>query len=192
MLELLQDHEGPFKCRDGRSDTILHSEIGFSKALLSRGYGLESLMKRYEGLAFSQQDKSTWGCNGLQNPTTEDTLYDGSYVSAMEGMFVKVKASFLAAGNEFATSTVAFHQWQEAADAGDASGISGTRYQHASAAAALAISEAQSKGLACFDFDYYISQNGWPSGAKEVDHKLMFQHFVYVGQFLDYAFQWTC
>jgi hypothetical protein len=133
------------------------------------------------------QDKSIWGCNALQNPTTEDTLYDGTYVSALEGMFVKVKEEFIIRGDEFATSTVAYQRWMDAAGAN----VSSTAYQHASSSTLAAIEEAR-RHEACFDAGYYAQQNGLQTGGAALDGRLLFQHFVYLGQFFGYAWRPTC
>ena len=43
-------------------DTIYHSEVGASRAVLNAGYTLDSLMLRYKNVDWRNQ--SNWGCNG--------------------------------------------------------------------------------------------------------------------------------
>ena len=51
-----------FACYDSMWDTIYHSEVGASKAVLDAGYTLDSLMLRYKNVDWRNQ--SNWGCNG--------------------------------------------------------------------------------------------------------------------------------
>lgn len=43
-------------------DTIWYSELGSSLVLLNKGYNIDSLMLRYQGIDW--RNKSNWGCNG--------------------------------------------------------------------------------------------------------------------------------
>ena len=51
-------------------DTIYHSEVGASKAVLDAGYTLDSLMLRYKNVDWRNQ--SNWGCNGECAPRFGD------------------------------------------------------------------------------------------------------------------------
>ena len=42
-------------------DTIYHSEVGASRAILNAGYTLDALMLRYKGVDWRNQ--SNWHCN---------------------------------------------------------------------------------------------------------------------------------
>lgn len=128
-------------------------------------------------------NKTLWGCNAIQNPTTEDTLYDGTFVGPLEVMFVKMKASF--ANEEFASSTAAYQRWME--ERGGPLGT--TRYQHASSITLAAIEQAK-RLEDCFDAAYYALENGLGPGAGDrLRSKRLFNHFVHVGQFLGYAWR---
>ena len=61
-LKVLQDDGKVFACYDDMWDTIYHSEVGASRAVLNAGYTLDSLMLRYKGVDWRNQ--SNWGCNG--------------------------------------------------------------------------------------------------------------------------------
>lgn len=61
-LKILQDNEKVFACYESMWDTIYHSEVGASKAVLDAGFTLDSLMLRYKGVDWRNQ--SNWGCNG--------------------------------------------------------------------------------------------------------------------------------
>ena len=59
-LDVLLD-AGVFAKYDKLSDTVFHSELGSSKAILDAGYQLDSFMTRYQGVRWS--DTRNWGCN---------------------------------------------------------------------------------------------------------------------------------
>ncbi len=50
-----------FGCYENLLDTVWHSEVGASKAILDAGYSLDSLMLKYQGVDWS--NKAAWRCN---------------------------------------------------------------------------------------------------------------------------------
>ena len=66
-LQVLQRNEKVFACYESMWDTIYHSEVGASRAVLDAGFGLDSLMLRYKNVDWRNQ--SNWGCNGECVPT---------------------------------------------------------------------------------------------------------------------------
>ena len=61
-LKILQEDGKVFACYEDMWDTIYHSEVGASRAVLNAGYTLDSLMLRYKNVDWRNQ--SNWGCNG--------------------------------------------------------------------------------------------------------------------------------
>ena len=53
-------------------DTIWYSELGSSLVLLNKGYNIDSLMLRYQGIDW--RNKSNWGCNGGCVHTCQTTV----------------------------------------------------------------------------------------------------------------------
>jgi len=50
-----------FQCYTNMWDVIYYSELGSTWAVLSAGYGIDSLMLRYQGVDWTDLD--TWDCN---------------------------------------------------------------------------------------------------------------------------------
>lgn len=61
-MEVLKSDGNVFNCYESMWDTIYHSEVGSSHAVLKAGYTLDSLMLRYQGVDWHNQ--SNWQCNG--------------------------------------------------------------------------------------------------------------------------------
>ena len=60
-MKILQEDGRVLACYEDMSDTIFHSEVGASAAILSQGYTIDSLMMRYQGTDWRNQ--SNWDCN---------------------------------------------------------------------------------------------------------------------------------
>jgi len=50
-----------FKCYESLHDTIWNSELGASGAMFNAGYGIDSLMLKYQGIDWL--DRDNWNCN---------------------------------------------------------------------------------------------------------------------------------
>ena len=60
-LKVLLEEGNVFGCYENLLDTVWHSEVGASKAILDAGYSLDSLMLKYQGVDWS--NKAAWRCN---------------------------------------------------------------------------------------------------------------------------------
>jgi len=60
------------KCHGNMLDTIWHSELGASAAILDAGYNLDCLMVKYQGVDW--RHASFHQCNGRVNPMWEGAL----------------------------------------------------------------------------------------------------------------------
>ena len=55
------DDPGVFECYSSIHETVWHSELGASLAVLNAGFNIDSLMMRYKGIDW--RDRSFWSCN---------------------------------------------------------------------------------------------------------------------------------
>ena len=60
-MQVLQDNGRVLSCHEEMSDAIFYAETGASAAIMDRGYTLDSLMLRYQGINWRNQ--SNWDCN---------------------------------------------------------------------------------------------------------------------------------
>ncbi len=70
------------------NDTISNGEIGASKILLDSGYGIDSLMTKYQGVDFRYN--RTTKCVDQRNPTSKKAA-NGITLDPYEVVFVKIK-----------------------------------------------------------------------------------------------------
>lgn len=61
-LDIWRRDGNVLKCWHSMWDVIWHGELGSSLAVLNAGYGIDSLMLRYQGVNW--RDKANWACNG--------------------------------------------------------------------------------------------------------------------------------
>ena len=59
-LRVLREDGRVLACYEAMSDTIFHAEVGSSAAIMDRGYTIDSLMLRYQGIDWRNQ--SNWNC----------------------------------------------------------------------------------------------------------------------------------
>ena len=78
---MLQAAGSVFSCHASMLDTIWHSEIGASAALLEAGYNLDCLLAKYQGVDW--RNSSFHGCNAGMNPMWEGR-YDGISLNPLE------------------------------------------------------------------------------------------------------------
>jgi hypothetical protein len=89
-LNLLLKHGTIFKCHDSKKETIKNGEIGASQIILNSGFGIDSLMKKYQGMDFRLYENK--GCNNRRNPMVNRGV-DGISLDPFEIVFIKMKNS---------------------------------------------------------------------------------------------------
>ena len=62
LAQVLRADPQVFHCHGSLSETIWHSELGASAAVLAAGYNLDSLMLKYQGVDW-RRGGDTWNCN---------------------------------------------------------------------------------------------------------------------------------
>ena len=60
-LDVLRRDGRVFECYEDMADTIFHSELGASNAVLAANFTIDSLMLRYQGIDW--MDTANWNCN---------------------------------------------------------------------------------------------------------------------------------
>jgi len=98
-LNVLQAGTKVLGCPKDRLDTIYHSELGASRAVLRAGHNIASLLKRYEGIDW--RITSNWKCNNRSNPLGKSNFFGGT-LGPYETMFVKYKTHLLSAADPVA------------------------------------------------------------------------------------------
>ena len=198
-LELLRRNDTVLACYDTMQDVVFYGERGITETILNAGYGLDSLMARYQGMAWqgNRQEIDRLGCNADLNPI-QPGFYDGTDVDPMEVMFVKVKSAFLEAVPPW-PSAVRAHRlslWKE--ERGDPAAAAhnevvprlealSERYQH----------ERASK-LRCFDWEFYLQANKQDPLVDEsiIDRReraaAAYEQFATMGVFEGRPYRWTC
>ncbi len=89
-LDILLKAGTVFACYDNQGATIYKSEIGASRILIDSGFGIGSLMKKYQNMDFRLKENKN--CNNVKNPTF--TNVDGISLDPFEIVFVKLKDEF--------------------------------------------------------------------------------------------------
>jgi len=86
-LDLLLKEGTVFACHENMGQTIYRGEIGASRIILKSGFGIDSLMKKYENMDFRLEKNKN--CNNIKNPTYAGV--DGISLDPFEVVFVKIK-----------------------------------------------------------------------------------------------------
>jgi hypothetical protein len=87
-LNLLLKTGTIFACYEKKEDTIINGELGASQIILNSNFGIDSLMKKYQGADFRW--KINKKCNNMVNPTFNKRV-DGISLDPFEVVFVKIK-----------------------------------------------------------------------------------------------------
>ena len=82
--ELLSAHKTVLYCHADPWDTKFHSDSAASLAILAKGWNLDSLMARYQGVDWRQ--RAAWGCNAGLRPDRL-LLSDGAHHAPYELVF---------------------------------------------------------------------------------------------------------
>lgn len=196
-LDILQSTPGVFKCWPDMASVVLESEIGASRAILDAGYNIDSLMVRYQGLdwrAKALRDADT-PCNEGLNPL-QPGFNDGLDIDPLEVMFVKVKASMLAAGWPHAAKAALIDEWIAAAEVGgDVAITAAKRNAWLDGGAQAAEADAARRGQACFDWRFYLDANSYDLGHfREADEPAAeaWDQFMRMGIFEGRPHRWSC
>ena len=163
---------GVFTCYDKISDTIFHSELGSSKAILDAGYQIDSFMTRYQGVRWS--DKRNWNCNRNVNPYGVH-MNDGITLEAMEVIFVKVK-EHLMEGNPYMQTAVKYDKWYSRADADITKNDFILKKSTFNVPYVLV---GLRRGIRCFDCKFYKIMN--PDLPREWTCQQEYEHYIYDG-----------
>jgi hypothetical protein len=89
-LSLLINNGSIFACHKSHIETIYNGEILASQVIFNAGFGIGSLMKKYQDVDF-RQDKNK-NCNYRQNPSSDNRV-DGISLDPFEVVFIKFKDS---------------------------------------------------------------------------------------------------
>lgn len=187
-LQVLIDDGKVFQCHNDRWNTIYHSELGSSAAILKAGYNLDCFMTRYQGVNW--RDRRNWDCNQRYSCQGE-RFYDGITLDPLEVMFVKVKSFTLSQEVPSSRTAIKYEQWRKQLAISNLSFLSTNEYITQEAKFKTPrILEARARGNMCFDFDFYTKHN--PELQVLTTHEALWKHYVYYGQFEERPHRFTC
>ncbi|KAK9817964.1 hypothetical protein WJX72_005006 [[Myrmecia] bisecta] len=164
-LMVLRNKRTVLNCWSNIGETVMHSELGASKAIIEAGYNLDCLMLRYQGLDW--RDSRASACNANFNPV-QQSFYDGINVDPLEVLFIKVKDSMKAAGWGHVAQAVKYDEWEQQQRQNPPPSAE-ARYAEVATnewtqLAPRRIAEANRHGSACFDHEFYVSANRFDLG----------------------------
>ena len=106
-LNFLLNKSKVFTCHKSMRKAIDNGEIGASRALLRAGYGIDSLMTKYQGLDL--RTNSSAKCLSKRNPTKNNAV-DSLSLDPYEVVFVKVKVNVHKFSNNLKRAVV-YEKW---------------------------------------------------------------------------------
>lgn len=187
-MKLWLDDGNVFGCYSEKLETIFHSELGASLAILKAGYNLDSFMARYQGVDW--RDEKNWRCNDGANPYGE-YYYDGISLNPYEVVFVKVKGDMVQSGWSYAMYAKKYEQWLEASEAHNQEISTNVWKTNTAEIKGPKIAYLRQRGNKCFDFDYFMEVNK-DLPASFPDKEAVWEYFVTGGQFEGRPFRFTC
>jgi len=198
-LNLLRQNETVLACYDTMQDVVFYGERGITETVLNAGYGLDSLMARYQGMDWqgNRQEIDRLGCNGDLNPI-QPGFYDGTDVDPMEVMFVKVKSAFLEAVPPWPSAARArqLALWKE--ERGDPMFAANNEAVPRLEALSERYQRERASKLRCFDWKFYLWANRQDPLVDEsiVDEReraaAAYEQFATMGVYEGRPHRWTC
>lgn len=202
---------GVFNCHDSWEKAVANGELRAAHAIYDAGYSIDSLQLRYEvhgccrthqhaclllktrqGVDWRHEDAT--GCNGGLQPI-QNGLYDGGSVHPLETMFVKVKASMLAANWTGARDAAQYDRWALEQALPTASRLQLLKSNHFLESAPQRLRALKQRGPACFDAQFYLKTNAQDMSAflKEPDAAaLAWDHFLQYGYMEGRTHRFSC
>jgi hypothetical protein len=108
--KVLAAKPGVFRCHTDPWDTRYFSDAGASLTILEAGWGLDSLLTRYQGVDWTRSEN--WQCNQRVRPEFE-LHYDGISITPYETVFVPVSNSMVAAKWSFVEAAARYEEWMD-------------------------------------------------------------------------------
>ncbi|WIA42667.1 hypothetical protein OEZ86_008629 [Tetradesmus obliquus] len=201
-LDVLLSDFSVVGCHSSTWAAKYHSELGAAAAMFKAGYSIDSLMIRYQAVDWSRP--SSWQCNRRWDPAGPgDFSYDGIALDPMEVMFVRVSSGLLAQRVPMAIKALKYSQWAAdvaAAAAGLQHNLTARVLDNAYAAEKgryklPRILSSMMRGIKCFDVAFFLAHNRDTFKNAPMTSRTMqavWKFFVYLGQFEDRPFRYTC
>jgi hypothetical protein len=191
-LDLLRKNATVLACYRTMQDVVFYAERGITETILNAGYGLDSLMMRYQGIDWlaSRDLVDQVGCNEDMNPI-QPGFYDGTDVDPTEVMFVKVKSAFLEAEWPSAVRAHRLSLWRE--ERGDP--VAASHNDAVRRLEALAASYRSTKNASCFDWEFYLQANRQDPLVDENERDkatAAYEQFLSMGIFEGRPHKWRC
>lgn len=200
-LDLIRKNSTVLACYNTMQDVVFYGERGITETILNAGYGLDSLMARYQGMDWSRRGQLATiediGCNADMNPI-QPGFYDGTDVDPMEVMFVKVKSAFLEAVPAWPSAVRANRLSIWKGERGDALAASDNDVLSRLEAEAERLEFQASERSKCFDWAFYLRANRQDTlvdeGITEDEARAAaaYEQFVTMGIFEGRPHRWTC
>lgn len=180
-----------FKCYSNAWDVRYYSDSGASLALMKAGFGIGTLMTKYQGVDW--WNKATWGCNGKVRPDKEMT-YDGISLSPFETLFVPMNNATVSSGWTSSKAARKYGEWMDSQDVADPAPKSINTNEWITDSWRLKSEKLitmNARGPGCFDFKFYLDNN--PDLMYLADKPLaVWEHFLVAGQFQGRTHRFSC
>lgn len=198
-LDLIRKNGTVLACYDTMQDVVFYGERGITETILNAGYGLDSLMARYQGMNWQKNLDivENIGCNADMNPI-QPGFYDGTDVDPMEVMFVKVKSAFLEALPPWPSAVRANRLSIWRMEQGDTIAASHNEIVPRLEALSEQYQRQRVSKLPCFDWEFYLRANKQDPLVDEniADEQeraaAAYEQFVTMGIFEGRPHRWTC
>lgn len=178
--------------------------MGATRAILTSGYSIDSLMIRYQGVDWRDTDVTDpkHPCNGGLNPL-QPKFNDGVDVSPLEAMFVKVKSAMVAAEWPSAVAAVTLDRWLNVTSSSKTKRMKKDVALLESVRSNRWLNEisrkerllAENRGQACFDWEFFLESNAMHLGfmldeddAEDLAWEYFIEHGIYEGR----PYRWQC
>eukprot|EP00892_Ulva_mutabilis_P010141 jgi/Ulvmu1/749/UM010_0123.1 len=185
-MRLLLADGAVFGCYASFHDTIFHSELGASAAILDAGYNLDCFMSRYQGVDW--RDDKVADCNAAVNPFSHGRV-DAVGLTPMELMFIKVKSNMLRLKFPSALAAASYDRWNNETATGRPEVLRNVWVERYWDARAPFILEMAAISPDCFDCDFYVHSN---PDLLDMSCWDAFVHFTNYGQFDARPHRFTC
>ncbi|KIZ01011.1 hypothetical protein MNEG_6952 [Monoraphidium neglectum] len=186
---------GVFGCYASAAVAEHHVAAAAAEAVLQRGWSIDSLMLRYQGINWVREPQH-WHCNAGLSPQQGDWLYDGVPLDPLEVMFVPRQAHLVARDAAAAAHAGRLQAWAQASAGSPETALASAAANGHRVAAArarrLARLEADAmSGAACFDADYYAAVHP-DLGMLAGDAAALYRHYELHGMAEGRRHRWRC
>lgn len=186
-MDVLRTKSKALTCAKDRWEAVWNGELGASSAVLAAGHNLASLLPRYQGVDW--RDPVASKCNQGINPAG-DGSFDGLTLMPADTLFVKFKASLVAARHPATMAAKKLSAWADERLLNGVADIASNEFVEDVATHKMPrVGAFLARGSRCFNATAYRER--YADVANKTDDAA-FMHAALTGQFEGRIMQWTC